>query len=828
MRTLQTILFVFAAAACSAQVTLRVTESGGQPIVGATAQLIPRNDSDAAVAAVSDAEGAVELSPTRRGDHELVVRYLGKVTERRSLPDLAPAAALDLGAVALRDDVSVLAEVPVVAVRAQADDPFAFDNVDGDELAVANVGQDVPFLLRRTPGAVMTSDAGTGIGYSSIRIRGADATRINVTVNGVPLNDAESQGVFWVNMPDFISSTRSLQVQRGVGASTYGTGAFGANLNLLTDVPSDRPRVIGELAAGTYATGRAMVKASTGTLPGGFSAEGRLSYITSDGFVDRASARLGGAYLGTSWAISDRERLQLIGWTGHERTYQAWYGIPRSFADDPELITYNPAGLRADGSFYDDQVDDYRQSHAQALYSRELADGTLLQLTGHYTRGRGFYEEWVNGAATVDYLPDYAGEAGLTNDLVRRLWLDNHFYGAIATLSGQLAPKLDFTASAGANQYLGDHFGTVPRIVELADEAEGSYSATDRYYDNEATKLSVNGFAKATYALTERLAVYGDAQLRHLRYDFLGLTREGRELPREATFTFFNPKAGATYSDLGGGLAYASVAVGQREPNRNDFREAIPGEEPRAERLTDFEVGWRRRDARFEVEAGGYYMRYLDQLVPTGRLNDVGELVRANVDESYRLGVELAGAYRVAGPWTVEGNLAVSRNRVVRFDEFVDNWATGGQEVIVRENTPLAFSPSVIANLGLRFATADDRLDLSLWGTGVSRQYVDNTGSAGTELPAYGRLDLEARYLPPVRSGREVVLTLQAQNLTDANPITNGWSYRFRSPGYDPRPDDPYVTGEGTDQYIMTGVYPQAGVQALFGVRVGLIGSPRG
>lgn len=817
-----TLALSLAAAHLCAQVAFRLVDASGEPITGATARLLPAApaDSSAVVYAVSDEEGRVRLSPKRRGRHRLGVTYVGYEPLRRDLETLDPSAELDLGTLRLRPDVAVLAEAQVMAVRARPADPFAFADLDGVELAEANVGLDVPTLLRRTPGAVVTSDAGTGIGYSSIRIRGADATRVNVTVNGVPLNDAESQGVFWVNMPDFISSTRSLQVQRGVGQSTYGTGAFGANVNLLTDVPPARPRLVAELAGGSYGTRRAMVKAATGELGGAFSGEGRLSYVTSDGFVDRASARLGAAYLGAAYEPSPRERLQLIGWTGHERTYQAWYGIPRAFAADPERRTYNPAGARGDGEFYDDQVDDYRQSHAQALYSRQLPGGALLQLTGHYTRGLGFYEEWQDSVTTNDYLPNFLGERLLNNDVVRRLWLDNHFYGAIATLSGRLSPKLELTASAGVNEYRGDHYGTVPRIVDLPESIEPFYDADDRYYDNEGRKRSGNAFAKGTYAVNQRVSAYADVQLRAIEYAFAGVDRDGAVLPQEVSYAFFNPKAGFTISELAGGSAYASVAVGQREPNRNDFREAPPGEQPRPERLTDFEVGWRRRAGGLELEAGAYYMRYRDQLAPTGRLNDVGELVRANVDASYRLGLELAAAYRLAPAWIAEGNLALSRNRIRRFDEFVDDWDRGGQFVVVREDVPLAFSPGAVANLGIRFAKADCPLEVALWGAGVSRQHVDNSGSAAAALPAYGRVDLEARYAPRLTSGRGVVVTLQVQNLTDAHPVTNGWSYRFRSAGYDPRPDDPYAARESGDTYLLTGVYPQAGTQVLLGVRL--------
>ena len=813
------------------QLRLRVVDDEGLAVIGATVEALATDTATLlAPVAVTDAEGYAEFALPKEGFTRGLarVRYLGYETAVTRLAYLGAGPHLP-AVVQLRPTAWQLAEAQVVAVRAKPSDPFAFVTLDADAVAEANVGFDVPMLLRRTPGATFTSDAGTGIGYSGIRIRGADATRINVTVNGVPLNDAESQGVFWVNMPDFISSTRSLQVQRGVGESTYGSGAFGANLNLVTDVPNSRARVVGELAGGNFGTGRAMLKAATGQL-GNFSAEARLSYITSEGFVDRASARLGGAYLGTSFALSDRRRLQAIAWTGQERTYQAWYGIPRGFLDVESLITYNPAGDRGDGTFYDDQVDNYGQTHAQLLYSEQLRGDWLLQLTGHYTRGLGYYEEWRGGESVADYFPERSGDT--LADVVRRLWLDNHFAGGIATVTGGLSPKLDLTYSLGANRYVGDHFGTLVGAAGRAVEGDGGREAP-RFYDNDATKDDLNTFAKLTYRPRDGVTLYGDAQLRHVRYGFAGILRGGRSFDGSDELTFFNPKAGVTLRDDSGAELFASVAVGQREPNRNDYEAAAnAGDVPRPERLTDYELGFRQngRNGARTLELTAYYMDYRDQLVPTGRLNDVGEYVRANVDRSYRLGLEVAGATRLGRDFVAEGNLSLARARVRAFTEFVDVWDDGSQVAVEREDTPLGFSPAVIWNLGLRYAPVrpmvGGQLDVALWGTRVSQQYLDNTGSDAARLNAYFRLDLEARYtLQPGGDGRrEVVTTLTAQNLLGANPATNGYSYRYRSAGYDPLPDDPYSALEeaGTSQYVLTGYYPQAGLQVLAGLRVAL------
>ena len=849
-------LLTVAVADASAQATLRVLDEEGLPVVGATVEALvaetpatatpatatpaaetyaPRTDVEpSASALVTDADGLVTwpAAPPRRAR----IRYVGYAP---TLVDVGGLAAGPDGTptARIRPAQEVLAQAVVRAVRARPADPFAFENLGGDSLAAANPGQDIPFLLRRTPGAVYTSDAGTGIGYTGIRVRGADATRVNVTINGVPLNDSESHGVFWVNMPDFVSSTSSLQLQRGVGESTYGSGAFGANLNLVTNAPSPTPQLTAELGGGSFATARGMLRANTGDI-GGFAAEGRLSYIRSDGFVDRASSRLGSAYLGTSWAISDERRLQLIGWTGGERTYQSWFGIPEAFAEDDALKTYNPAGDRGDGTFYDDQVDDYRQSHAQLLYTEALSDDWLLQLTGHYTHGRGFFELWNGSVPFGSFFPG-RGPDTTTTDVVDRRWLDNDFFGAIATVSGRLSPKLTTTLSAGYSRYLGDHFGTVPYVAD----PELRPLATGDYYRNDASKDDLNGFAKANYRLTERGELYVDLQLRHVRYDAVFNPRNPEANQRaEGRNTFFNPKLGWTQAlrragDAGAlapGSWYASAAVGQREPNRSDFENAPGGRPPRAEKLYNLELGLRSAPGqRLGYEAGAYYMHYDDQLALTGALNDVGEAIRVNIDDSYRLGLELSAGYRLSPggarhTWRLDGNIALSRNRVSRYDETVfvydDTFGLARTDVVPRANTPLAFSPGVVANLGLGYGHGVGRggyVSAALWGSYVSRQYVDNSGSAVTELPGYGRADLELRYRPSAEA--RVLLTLQLQNLTGGHPLTNGYSYRYGTlGGFDPRPSDLYLQAEGDGRYVGKGVYPQAGLQAMAGVRLQL------
>jgi len=533
---------------------------------------------------------------------------------------------------------------------------------------------------------------------------------------------------------------------------------------------------------------------------------------------------MGSVYIGTEWAINERQRLQAIAWTGKEETYQAWYGIPLSYTKDSELQTYNPAGIKNDGTFHDDQIDNYRQTHAQLLYSHQLNNNFLLQLTGHYTKGRGYYEEWKNDQTLFDYF-QYPEQIAIQTDLIRRLWLDNDFYGGIATISGQLSPKLRVTWSTGINEYRGDHFGTVP-YLETTTNSVGT-PGDRRYYDNVGVKRDINSFAKFNYVLAKGVDLYVDAQGRFVNYEFEGVDRQGRTLPQNVDFAFFNPKAGISLKRKWGQL-FGSFAVGQREPNRNDFQEAPPEQQPRAEKLYNTEIGFRKNGgSRYTLEVNAYHMAYVDQLALSGRLNDVGEATRINIDKSSRIGVEVAGAYALAKGFSVEGNLALSRSNIDRFDEYIDNWATGEQDVVVRSGTPLAFSPEVVGNLGLLYAPKmkfENKLQFALWGNSVSEQFLDNSASDVARLPAYSRLDFEVSYRVNKPGVPVSTFSLQVQNLANSTPVTNGWSYRFNSPGYDPRPDDPYAGQEQTDGYVLNGFFPQAGIQVFGGIQIELGG----
>jgi len=669
----------------------------------------------------------------------------------------------------------------------------------------------VPYLLRWTPSAVVTSDAGTGIGYTGIRIRGTDPTRINVTINGIPLNDAESQGVFWVNLPDFISSVEDVQVQRGVGTSTNGAGAFGATINMNTNQLKADPYGIVNASVGSFNTFKGNVQFGSGLLNNKFTIDGRLSRITSDGYVDRASADLESFYLSGAY-LGKKSTLRLNIFSGNEVTYQAWYGIPKDFLDDPELRTFNPAGERADGTFYENQVDNYGQTHYQALFNHQFSSQWNANAALHYTQGAGYYEEYRVGDALVNYGLEpvtIGGETVTNSDLIRRLWLDNDFYGTTYNLNYTSDDqRTDFTLGGGWNRYEGAHFGELI-WAEFASDSE----LGDRFYDNDAVKTDFNIFSKLNYGLTDALNAYVDLQYRKVDYEFLGFNRQGDNVTQTANLNFFNPKAGLFYNPKENLNFYTSFAVGNREPNRNDFTESTPDSRPEPETLYNTEVGYRQNWSKAALNINAYSMVYRNQLALTGELNDVGESVRVNIPESYRLGVEVVGGVQVLPSLNWNANFTLSQNRVGRFTEFVDAYDAEfnyvGQESIVREDTDLPFSPNIIAGSELTWSllrqAEKHQLEASLLSKYVGQQYLDLSSDDNNVLDPYFFSDLRLRYVWQTDFVKELELTLLLRNIFDAQFATNAWSYRYVFNGQ-----------VALDQ----GFYPQAGRNVLLGLMV--------
>lgn len=691
-------------------------------------------------------------------------------------------------------------EVFVRALRADESVPIAYTNIGSEEIRRQNLGQDLPYLVATTPSVVTTSDAGTGIGYTGLRIRGVDPTRINVTINGIPVNDSESHGVFWVNMPDLASSVENIQIQRGVGSSTHGAGAFGATMNLQTGRMDREPFGEANSSFGSFNTRKFNLYLGSGEIGNGWQLEGRLSKIDSDGYIERASSDLQSTYLSLS-RRGDRSILKADMISGRERTYQAWNGIPEPILEnDPEELERYIANLGGDADrlranlgnrrfnefTYENQVDNYNQDHYHLHYSYRLTGDWLLNTSLHYTYGRGYFEQYRENDRLSTYNIDpvqIGGETIERSDIIRRRWLDNHFYGAIVS-SELRRERWDLTLGGGYNEYDGDHFGEV-----IWARFAGQSEHEERYYDNNGFKTDFNVYGKFNYRFTDALNSYVDLQYRRVTYRFLGLRveetqagQEIRELQQEIGLDFFNPKVGLVYRIDGNNRAFASLSVGSREPARRDYVESTPESRPDPERLFNYELGYIAQYDRFRAGVNLYYMDYRDQLILTGAVNDVGAYVRENVPDSYRAGVELHGSARVSRDFTLGGSATFSRNRIPEYVHFLDNFDEGGQISRVYENTEIAFSPSFIGKLQLEYRR--NGWSASWNAEYVSRQYLDNTATRSRSIDPWTVHHLRAGYsitrTPWVSA---VDLMLQVNNLFDHRFVNNGYTFGWFAGG---------------------------------------------
>ena len=707
-----------------------------------------------------------------------------------------------------------LRELVVQATRAGSNSPVPHTNYSAQQIRGQYHAQDIPFLLSAVPSLVETSDAGAGTGYTGLRIRGSDPTRVNITLNGIPVNDAESQGVFWVNMPDLAGSVSEIQVQRGVGTSTNGAGAFGATINLdLSKVEQKRyARVLNTL--GSFGTRKHSLQLGTGLMDNGVAFSARVSNIQSDGFVDRASSHLNGIHLSGAY-LDENQSLQLHFLSGHERTYQAWNGLPAQYLDIPSLRTYNASGTERMGSPHPDEVDNYTQRHVLLHYKYRLGGQWQLQLNGHYTRGFGFFEQYKADQALSDY--GLAGDtAHSSSDLIRRRWLDNHFYGGTFALRSTplFNKKTSVLVGGGWSQYLGDHFGELIWAEQFTG-VQNDY----RYYDNRARKGDANLFVKMETAPVAPLNLFLDLQVRGIQYEFLGFDNELRNVTQTSDLLFFNPKMGANYTFSPLWQSYIFVGAAHREPNRDDFTQSTPSSRPKPEQLLNLETGVRHRDEMMQFSANIFGMYYRNQLALDGRINDVGAYIRTNVPVSWRAGLELEAAGKWGKRFNWAGSASFSQNKIKEFVEYVDNWDDGSQKEIIHQNTDLAFSPSVVARAetGLIWWEKHNEtgkgglFSSTLVAKYVSRQFLDNTSNRATSLPQYLVCDLRLNLALDRWIGEQINLIFSVNNFLDATFESNGWAYRFISSGYDPRPDDPYARLEQNNTYHLAGFFPQAG-----------------
>ncbi|RAJ98234.1 iron complex outermembrane receptor protein [Larkinella arboricola] len=736
----------------------------------------------------ADAGGAFRLTNLKSGAVRLRASLLGYEPVLQTV-ELNQDAQITL---TLTKTVVVVDEVVVSATRANQKSAIAYTDVSARELSKQNLGQDIPLLLNFTPSLVTTSDAGAGVGYTGFRIRGSDATRINVTVNGIPYNDAESQGTFWVNMPDIASSVSSIQIQRGVGTSTNGAGAFGASVNVQTNSFEKNPYGEADISGGSFNTLKTTVKAGSGLLNNHFVVDARLSRIISDGYIDRASSDLKSFYVSGGW-YGKKSFVRLNVFSGTEKTYQAWDGVPENLLKTNR--TYN-------AYTYDNEVDNYQQDHYQLISSHELSRNWRLNASLHYTQGRGYYEQFREGEDLADYgLPPVVIRDSTISqtDLIRRRWLDNDFYGAVFSLDYNSFGKLTANIGGGWNQYTGKHYG---EIIWARFASTGNIR--QRYYDNDATKTDFNLYGKAYYQFSPKFNAYVDLQVRTVGYSFLGFDNQLRNVQQDDNLTFFNPKAGITYALNDRSNLYASFGVGHREPNRNDYTQSTPASRPKAERLNDWEAGYKMQTQRLAFSANLYYMKYRNELILTGQINDVGAQNRVNVPNSYRAGIELEAGTLLAKQLRWNVNATFSENKVKSFTEFLDNYDTGEQQINRYTNTAIAFAPKTIVGSQLLYTPAKG-LEIGLLSKYVGKQYLDNTANENRKLDAYFVNDIRFIYTLKPKGMNEIAFSLLLNNVLGELYESNGYTFSYISEGK-----------TVTENFY----YPQAGRNFLAGVRV--------
>ncbi len=717
--------------------------------------------------------------------------------------------------------VEQLKEVLLSATRAKDKTPVAFSNITKKELESTNLGQDLPILLDQMPSVVTTSDAGAGVGYTGIRVRGTDATRVNVTINGIPYNDSESQGTYWVNMPDFVSSVEDIQLQRGVGTSTNGSSAFGASLNIMTLEPSKKGYATTTHTIGSYGTRKHNISLGSG-LNNNFYTEARLSKIMSDGYIDRATSDLSSYYVEAGF-LNEKTSLKAIVFGGKEKTYQSWYGTPeavvngdaqgiqafidRNYPSQAEADNLLNSGRTYNYYTYDNEVDNYEQTHYQLHISHQFSKNFSANISGNYTRGKGYFEQFKDDEEVGDYFPDSA-DADEEGDVIRRRWLDNDFYALVYSMNYK-KNNLNFYLGGGYNKYDGDHFGEL-----IWDSFPVSVPIRTNYYNNLGEKSDFNSYIKAEYTINPKWFAFADAQYRHVTYKANGLSSDLLNIAVNESYNFFNPKAGITYTIDNFNSVYGSIAVANREPNRDDLTKNPVL--PKSERLVDYEFGYKLKATNYYATANLYYMKYKDQLVLTGDLDDVGDPIRENVEKSYRAGIELQTGYKLSNAFRVDANATFSQNKIKAFNYVVydaqydpNTYDTVVYEAVstAYEDTDISFSPNVIAGGTLSYSPVEN-LNLGFISKYVGKQYLDNTSSDSKSMDAYFVNNLSASYKYQPSWIKEISFNLLVNNIFNAEYVSNGYTYSYY-----------YRPVGSTDNAITENFYyPQATTNFLLGI----------
>jgi iron complex outermembrane receptor protein len=698
------------------------------------------------------------------------------------------------------DSVNVinLNEVVVSGIRAKKETPVAFRNLDSGQLNENNTGQSLPYLFSLTPSVIVTSDGGNGVGYASFRVRGTDANRINITVDGVPLNDSESHGVFWVNMPDFASSVENIQIQRGAGTSTNGAAAFGATVTMETQSPQLQPYSEISSSAGSFRTFSNTFKGGTGLLYDRLVFDARYSNVQTDGYIDRAMVDMSSYYASAAY-YADRSILKFQTLGSSEVSYQAWNGVSYDMLKTSRR--YNSCGEYEENDgvkFYDNQTDNYWQHHYHLLGSHQFNNDLNLNVTLHYTDGKGYYEDYKEDAKYAAYkLPDYIDSEGNTqkkSDLVRRKWLRNDFYGGIFRLN-YIKDRINATFGAAINHYEGDHFGRVMWMKSAYLLPKPNYE----YYRNRGEKFDYNAFIKTSYGFAEYFSAYVDLQYRGIDYTIKGSDdKAGDNVNVAKTFSFFNPKAGISYNK-NAHSAYGSFAVAHREPNRDNFTENGPDAQPTHETLYDCEAGYHYAGKTFSAGVNLYYMDYDNQLILTGKISEIGEPLTSNIKDSYRAGIELSAGIKPVSWFDWNVNLTLSRNKIKNYTEYVDVYDSDWNYIEQAENqlgtTDISFSPDIVGNSVIAFHKSGFSAALSSVYAG--RQYLDNTSDKSRSLDPYFVTDLQVGYAFKPGFVKEIKLDFSVRNLFNEMYETNGWTYSCML-GNERVNDSGYFTQAGT------------------------------
>ncbi|GGE30832.1 TonB-dependent receptor [Sphingobacterium cellulitidis] len=793
------------------KLTVRVLDKSGASANGATVAIDGQAKS-------TNQDGIAVFDNLNNQFYNLKISFIGYKSE---ISRINPVNQANFS-IQLKDQVLQFEEVYVSATRAKENSATTYKTITKEDINKNNLGQDIPYLLDQTPGVVIGSDAGAGIGYTSMTIRGSDSERINVTLNGIPLNNPESMGSFFVNLPDFASSTESIQIQRGIGTSTNGPSAFGASLNIQTDALETKPYLELNNSFGSYNSWKNTIKAGSGLINNKFAFNARLSRISSDGYVERASSNLKSMYVDAG-LYTDKHSLKATVFSGKEKTYQAWYGVAEPlFKENGYRIEEYAENLWLSGTErdrflngnrkynyynYDNQTDNYTQTHAHLNYSYRQSEKMIFNTALHYTRGAGYYEEFK----PMDNLEHYGiapvqsdGKPIEDTDLIRRRWLDNHFYGLTYSLLYKPSTNLNFTFGGAYNQYKGDHYGEVI-WANLVPQSQ----IKDKYYFSHANKNDFNFYAKADYRMDNFLFNL-DVQYRNNIYNGKGDDDKIKDFSFEDNHNFVNPKAGITYFLNNNSNIYASYAFASKEPTRNDYVENPIGAFPKTEKMQDIETGYRFRNEFLTIGANAYAMLYKDQLIPTGALNDVGSAVRINVDNSYRMGLEMDASWRIHPKFTWSATAALSQNRIKNFIENIpiydDNFEVDKYEKITHKLTEIAKSPSTVLSNNFTYKPIES-LSFSFLTKYISRIYLDNTNEVKRSIDPSFVNNFQAIYSFSIFGVKNIDLNLMVNNIFNEKYATSGFTYSS------------IMQSVGKRDYFNF-YYPQAETNAMLGLNI--------